>query len=347
MIQSILLRPGRARHAALALCAAFLSALSLSACGGDDENAGGKKSGGGGRTAVIVPGTEIKDLAAFPKAGGRSAAKVIAAARAKVNPSSLIPATNNLIAGQTNRVPFGVLDDKTSFVTAPTALYMIESGGKTTGPYPAKAYSLAVDPKFRSRTTAADKDIPRAVFVAQVPIKRPGMGKLMALSQTSTGMLATRVDIGIRDKDPVPAVGTAPPDIETPTVESAGGKIKLIETRDPPDEMHKVSFTDALTQGKPIVLVFATPALCASRMCGPVVDMAAQLQSEFGDRVTFIHQEIFNENDPNKGYRLEVGIFKLPTEPFTFVIGKDRKIVGRLEGPFGLHELREAIERAL
>ena len=47
---------------------------------------------------------------------------------------------------------------------------------------------------------------------------------------------------------------------------------------------------------KPVVLLFATPALCQSRVCGPVTDAAEQVKQEFGDRVAFIHQEVYNNN---------------------------------------------------
>ena len=54
---------------------------------------------------------------------------------------------------------------------------------------------------------------------------------------------------------------------------------------------------------KPVVLVFATPQLCQSRVCGPVVDIAEQVQAESATRSAFIHKEIYNDNEPNKGLR--------------------------------------------
>ena len=56
--------------------------------------------------------------------------------------------------------------------------------------------------------------------------------------------------------------------------------------------MHSVSFNQVLGK-KPIALLFSTPQFCISRVCGPVTDVAVQLQHEFGNRITFIHQEVY------------------------------------------------------
>ena len=99
--------------------------------------------------------------------------------------------------------------------------------------------------------------------------------------------------------------------------------------------MHAKSFADVVGK-KPVALLFATPQLCQSRVCGPVVDVALQMKAKYGDRVEFIHQEVYEDNDPNKGLREPLQAFNLPTEPWLFVVGKDGRITARLEGSFGL-----------
>lgn len=66
--------------------------------------------------------------------------------------------------------------------------------------------------------------------------------------------------------------------------------------------MHGTSLKDVIGK-RPVALVFATPALCESRVCGPVVDIAQQLKSKYGDRMTFIHQEVYVDNQHDKGLR--------------------------------------------
>ena len=107
--------------------------------------------------------------------------------------------------------------------------------------------------------------------------------------------------------------------------------------------MAEADFADVLGK-KPIVLLFATPQFCESRVCGPVVDVAAQVQRDYGDEVEFIHMEIYNDNDPSKGIRPQVRAFRLPSEPWLFVMDRQGKITTALEGAFGVDELTAAVE---
>jgi hypothetical protein len=110
--------------------------------------------------------------------------------------------------------------------------------------------------------------------------------------------------------------------------------------------MHEENFADVLGE-KPVVLLMATPALCQTRVCGPVTDIAAQLQEEYGDRATSIHQEVYEDNDVSKGLREPLRRFGLETEPWLFTIGADGRVAARLERSFGNGAFREAVEAAL
>ena len=80
------------------------------------------------------------------------------------------------------------------------------------------------------------------------------------------------------------------------------------------------------------VLLFATPRLCQSRVCGPVVDVAEQVKADYGDQAEFIHMEIYNDNEINKGLRPQLAAFRLPTEPWAFAIGADGQGGGAARG---------------
>ena len=108
----------------------------------------------------------------------------------------------------------------------------------------------------------------------------------------------------------------------TPTLASTGGNLKELSTSKRPDrELYRVSVADALKAKKPFVVAFATPLYCQSRTCGPVVDVVSAVRKQFADRrVPFIHVEIYEGNDPANGTNRWVEQWKLPTEPFTFVV---------------------------
>ena len=119
--------------------------------------------------------------------------------------------------------------------------------------------------------------------------------------------------------------------------------LSAIDTRIPPSSMHDDNLADVLGK-QPVVLLFATPQLCQSRICGPVVDVAEQVKRDSPGDVAFIHQEIYNENDPNKGSRPPVVDYDLPSEPWLFVIDRDGTITTAIEGAFSVEELQAAVD---
>jgi peroxiredoxin len=141
----------------------------------------------------------------------------------------------------------------------------------------------------------------------------------------------------------VPRAGDRAPSIHTPTAADAGNDLEQITTRVPPDTQNRADFADVLGK-EPVVLLFATPQFCQSRVCGPVVDVAEQVKEEYGEEAEFIHMEIFNENDPGKGVRPQVRAFHLPSEPWLFVIDRQGTIRTAIEGAFGVERLTDAVE---
>ena len=147
------------------------------------------------------------------------------------------------------------------------------------------------------------------------------------------------------EKGGPPQVGERAIKVHTETGADVGGDLTKLSTRiPPPPEMLDTDFADVVGK-QPVVLLFATPALCASRTCGPVVDIAEQVRAQNGKGVTFIQQEIYQDNDPGKPYRQQVLAWRLPTEPWAFVVDRHGKIAARFEGVFSVGELARAVER--
>jgi len=248
-----------------------------------------------------------------------------------------------------NRLAFGVLDQKTGFVYGKTAVYVADSpAAKARGPYPAPADLLVTDPAFRSKTAATEKDPFAAVYETQVALRRAGSASILVVTKVG-GKLAgapAQIDVTTPNRDRILRPGQRPPAIHTDTVQSAGGNIRSIDTRLPPDDMHDVDFADVIGK-RPVALLFATPALCASRVCGPVVDIAAQLKDTYGDRMQFIHQEVYVDNKPDRGLREPLRRFRLQTEPWLFVFDRTGRLTARLEGSFGFNAFERALKTAL
>src|SRR4051794_174045 len=330
MAPGSLLRAPRVALGALALALVLL----VAGCGGDD----GDGSGGGDS------GEQIAQRTTFPSAAGKSLIEL----RKGLGAGPVLAPTVSILEPGENRYGFALFDRARKQLSADDAAVYIAPtrGGPVTGPFYAAAESLTVEPPYQSQTVQNDPDTARSIYVAHIPIKKPGTYQVMGVVKRDGRLIATDpAPAQVTKDDPVPAVGQKAPKIDTPTVQSVGGDVKQIDTRVPPDSMHAVNFADALGK-RPILLLFATPALCQSRVCGPVVDIAEQVKATHKGDTAFIHMEIYNDNELEKGFRPQVGTYKLPTEPWAFAIGRDGKVAARLEGAYSEHELNEAVKAA-
>jgi hypothetical protein len=127
------------------------------------------------------------------------------------------------------------------------------------------------------------------------------------------------------------------------------GRVAKLTTRVPPDRaLLRYSVAESLRAHVPFVVTFATPRFCSSRTCGPVVDVVDRVRRRFeGTAVRFIHVEIYRDNDPRKGENRWVREWGLPSEPWTFLVGKDGRIKAKFEGAVSARELQSAIKHVL
>jgi hypothetical protein len=320
----------RNHPAALVVACFALAAFVLAACGGS-----------GGTSPKPAP-----SATEFPSAKGKTMGELLRDSGAKQTKLVIAPASQSFVNGP-NRYPFGVFTVSQEQVEdADVAMYFAKNGNsKVIGPYPAHLESLETKPAYRAETSGAKGDANSVYVVPKVDLDANGPWLAVAMLKGKNGLEASRVPTPTVGAFPrIPEVGQRPPAITTLTAADVGGDLEKIDTRIPPDQMHKVDFAEVLGK-KPIVLIFATPALCQSRVCGPVVDVAQQVADEYEPKADFIHQEVYVENEIPKGIRPQLKEFGLESEPWTFLIGKDGKVKDRIEGAYGVAELEEAMKK--
>jgi hypothetical protein len=318
------------RFPLLVLAVAGLLALGISACGGGSD---------GDDAARPAP-----TAADFPSAEGKTIEEVLN----EQTPSELVvaPAAQTFKKGK-NRYPFGVFEvDQTQVDDADVAMYFAKSPqSPVEGPLPARVDSLETKPAYRSAGVEGPGEAKTVYVVDDVKFDRSGPWLAVAMIKNGDDFEAARpLQSPVVDQFPnVVDVGDKAPVISTPTAKSVGGDLASIDTRQPPSSMHANDFKDVIGK-KPIVLEFATPALCQSRVCGPVVDVTEQVKDEVGDGVEFIHMEVFKDNTPPK-LRPQLNAYGLQSEPMTYLIGTDGKVKQRIEGAFGVEELKAEVEK--
>ena len=197
----------------------------------------------------------------------------------------------------------------------------------------ARELRQTVNAKFVAWSTAAG-----GVFSTEIDLIEGGLYQLDINLTSSNGVeIFAQTNILVQDDPQTPAVGTAAPASVT---YKAGDKEDLSQITSaliPDPDLYQLSINEALQQGKPLVVVFATPAFCVSATCGPQLEELAKVKDVIGTRANFIHVDVFEDPHLIEGGRptgdlvpavLEWG---LPTEPWTFIVDKNGLISAKFE----------------
>jgi hypothetical protein len=255
---------------------------------------------------------------------------------------SLIPGTSDYSPGNL-RISFLVVDPRGKVISPPQARVWV---GRSLGERPF-AKAVARRQPVGVPGVSTDSDV-KALFVAHVRVSEPGSYYVVARPVGSVRIAGLR-EFLVRSNSASPAVGSRAYPSRTPTVASTGGRMSALTTRVPPDRaLLRTSIAEALAAHEPFVVTFATPRYCESRTCGPVVDVLDAVRKRNArTQIRFIHVEIYKGNDPRKGPNRWVREWRLPGEPWTFLVGRDGMIKAKFQGSVSVQELQDAIRRFL
>jgi hypothetical protein len=187
----------------------------------------------------------------------------------------------------------------------------------------------------------------QGLYVTQLNFSRAGdWGVELLVGQRSGPADIVRFAVTVLDAPATPALGSPAPRSHN-LIASDVKNLRQIDTSPRPDpRLHQVRIADAIAQGKPQLIVFATPQFCTSRMCGPVVDIVRTLLPVYGKRVAFTHQEIWQDFADKKMFPT-VAEWRLDTEPWVFVVDRDGIIRGKFEGLVTARELEISLQEML
>ena len=107
------------------------------------------------------------------------------------------------------------------------------------------------------------------LYIADVPFDVPGVWEITF--SISTGEATQPFLMDIQAEPMTVAIGQQAPRVKTPTL--AESPLEDLTTDDEPlDSLYESSLDDLLDNGRPTVVLFATPAFCTSAACGPLLD---------------------------------------------------------------------------
>ena len=250
-------------------------------------------------------------------------------------------ASSDLAVGG-NRVVFGVLDDETGPVTdadVVVSTFFLPATGGQEGPVETVA---AV---FREWPVT-----PRGVFTAELSFDHAGEWGIGAVVTGDDGAeRKASARVRVKDASATPALGTAAPRSNSKTLADVDGFEQLTTDFEPDADLYGRTIAEALDAGKPLLLVFSTPAYCQTATCGPQLGVIKELKAEYADRMNFIHIEVYDNPHEIEGDLSRAVIsptaeeWGLPSEPWTFIIDGD----GLIRAKFEAFTTRAELEAAL
>ncbi len=239
------------------------------------------------------------------------------------------------LVGDERRVNLVVTEnDLTPIVDASVEVYLRTLEGEVrSGPHPTTYY-----PEIGEGTGSG-----LGIYQAALPLTEPGVVELVAVEGDRYGVGA--LTVVAPESSQAPAPGQPAPATPTPTTAADQGVSPLC-TETPPCPLHEVSLDSALAEGRPVMLLFATPQYCQTAACAPAVGNLVSVREggDWGDLV-FIHCEIYpNADAVGSSFVQAVVDWGLPTEPWLFAIASDGTISDRLDGPMLADDMRRLSE---
>jgi hypothetical protein len=187
----------------------------------------------------------------------------------------------------------------------------------------------------------------RGLYVAQVHFPRSGeWGVELRVRQRGGADDSVRLAVTVQETSQTPALGSPAPRSRNLIASDVPTLLEIDTSRLPDQRLHQIRIADAMAQGKPQLIVFATPQFCLSRMCGPVVEVVRTLLPTYRQRVAFTHQEIWQDFATRQVFPT-VQEWHLQTEPWIFIVDGQGIIRAKFEGLVAPEELTTALQQVL
>lgn len=284
-------------------------------------------AGGGAVLLAACGGSSTKDSAA-PAGADANAKNALSAFRMEIEPYvSTVP----------QRFAFILVKNDGDYASGPAAELLVAPPDGSPGPaIPATLHT---------------EGLPRGRGVYTVDATLPSPGNWRGTVRIE-GYPDAELAFPVSANPDTPIVGATGPVIASPTTANRLGTDPLCtRTNDENDRapcaFHQSSLDQVIGKGTPVIAMFATPARCASRYCGPVLDQLIGLAPEYGDRIVPIHVEIYKDLTSNNLVTATEAWLGISGEPWIFAMDGAGTVTGRLSGAFATDEIRTLIDNSL
>lgn len=194
----------------------------------------------------------------------------------------------------------------------------------------------------------------RGIHVATINFTEAGTWGVEARLPRATGDIEfVEVVLPVADHTESVDIGQVPPDAPNRTLADVDDIAELTTGTMHNPTLYQTAIPDALTNGKPTVVVFASPAFCTNAVCGPQVEVLSNLSDQFGAQADYIHVDLFENPQEIQGdlsrARLTplLDAWGLVSQEWTFVMDASGEITGRFENFAPEPELVDALNSVL
>jgi hypothetical protein len=216
----------------------------------------------------------------------------------------------------------------------PTTMSVRPPGGSWTAPVPATFMADGLSPRARG------------VYVVHLPLTRAGNwdGRV-----TIAGRETVELAFTVTGHPVTPVVGAQGRSVVSPTVAKPLGTDPLCTRTDPdgraaPCPLHTASLDQVIGKGTPVAVMFATPARCQSRYCGPVLEQLLSVQDTYASKVRLMHVEIYKNLTTSDLVAATETWLGSTGEPWLFGLDGTGKVLGRLSGAFATSEVTQLLD---
>ena len=184
----------------------------------------------------------------------------------------------------TQRVAF-LLTGARALVTVPeveVSTFFVDESGSVDGPHETLTAHFNLWPYGT-----------RGSYVTDVSFDKTGTWRLEITGEEEGAPRKAIMDVEVTDGYNVVDIGQNAPASMNRTVTDGTPIEELTSSYETDPELYSTSIADALGQGRPTMVVFATPSFCTSATCGPQVETVSQLRRNYKGQAGFIHVEVY------------------------------------------------------
>lgn len=240
-----------------------------------------------------------------------------------------VVASSEIVVGD-NRIQIGLLDNNDAPVRSPQTTLQVGFVGPGEDEPSSKAtlsFLWTIKPV-------------QGLWVGQASFDEPGQWEAMIDVQGGGYNANVQTDFEVKNEGTTPEVGEKAPAADTPTISDVTNLSEITTDSDPNRSFYKLSIREALEEGRPAVIVFATPKFCTSQVCGPTLTIVKEVAGDF-PRVNFVHVEPYDlDLMPDELEPVPAATaWGLPSEPWVFVTDDRGRVAAKYEGSVAPSEL--------